>query len=132
MIYLDSCAIVKLVVVAPESDALADHLAGDDAPLVASELAYVEVHRALLRVGAGRAERDLAEELLDDLELLPLSPAVGDAARLPEPLLRSLDALHLATALQLGPALTEFVTYDKRLARAAVGAGLHVTAPGQE
>ncbi|MGH8905574.1 MAG: type II toxin-antitoxin system VapC family toxin [Egibacteraceae bacterium] len=129
MIYLDSCALVKLLRAEPESAALADHLAATDAPLVSSELAQVEIHRTLIRVGADEQDHRLVEELLDSIEQLPLEPALRMAARLPGPSLRSLDALHLATARRLGVALTEFLTYDTRLAAAATDAGLLVTAP---
>ncbi len=72
-----------------------------------------------------------ARELLADIELIPLSGRVieeaGDSA---EPLLRSLDALHLASALSIASDLTAFIAYDRRLASAAEAAGLPTIQPG--
>jgi hypothetical protein len=72
----------------------------------------------------------LVRALLDGISLIPADAALGDAAGiLRPPELRSLDSLHLATALALGPRLGAFVTYDERLADAARWYGLPVTTP---
>jgi hypothetical protein len=64
------------------------------------------------------------------VDLVPITrDLLETAADLGPPSLRSLDALHLATALSLGSALDAFVVYDERLARAATEAGLPVVAP---
>ncbi len=98
--------------------------------LVTSELGRIEVIRASRRAGNGAPAR--ARAVVGDLDLVPLDRAVQDlACDLTDPFLRSLDALHLASALILGDGLAGFVTYDRRLADAARGAGLVVTAPGQ-
>jgi predicted nucleic acid-binding protein len=127
LIYLDSCAVVKLLVPEPESAALGKWLAAADEPLVSSELVQVEVHRTLIRLGANEPLHAIADELLGNITTLPLARVLASAARLSNRVLRSLDALHLATALRCGP--TQFVTYDDRLATAAIEAGLTVTAP---
>lgn len=69
--------------------------------------------------------------LLSQLTLVAIGDAVVESAsRLPARMLRSLDAIHLATALLLGAELEEFVTYDTRLADAATAHGVHTVSPG--
>lgn len=131
MIYLDSSALMKLIRQEEESAALGAWLAGhNEEPVVSSELGRVEVLRAARRVG------DLvvaeARAVVDELDLVPLDRAVQDVAcDIGDPLLRSLDALHLASALLLGNELTTFISYDHRLTDAARAAGLVVATPGQ-
>lgn len=122
---------MKLVRHEDESATLVDRLARHpQSPLVTSELGRIEVIRAARRVGGAAPAQ--ARAVVGDLDLVPLDRAVQDlACDLADPLLGSLDALHLASALVLGEGLAEFVTYDRRLADAARGAGLVVTAPGQ-
>lgn len=97
-----------------------------------SALAQVEVPRALIRVQAPPYLLDAAEEALNRLLRIRLSdPVLRPARMLPGQHLRSLDAIHLASAEHLEHALTAFVTYDKRLAAAAAERGLPVEAPGQ-
>jgi hypothetical protein len=129
-VYLDSSAIVKLVVREPESSALFDWLA-ERPERISSALARVEVLRALRRAGpAGAASRRRAREVLDRIALLPVDRPILDAAGELGPLdLRSLDAIHLATALSVGADLAGVVTYDERLAAAATSAHLDVWAP---
>ena len=70
--------------------------------------------------------------VLDLIEMVEIDPAVRIAARtVAAASVRSLDGIHLATAVRLGEQLTSFVTYDKRLAEAAAGAGLRVDMPVQ-
>jgi predicted nucleic acid-binding protein len=133
LIYLDSCALYKLVVLEPESEALDAHVAHENKrghTVIASELAYVEVRRALIRAGADQHTHGEADALLDAYAKLPVAPVIQKASRLTHPHLRSLDALHLATAASLGKALTEFITYDRKLGKFAKEAGLPVLAPG--
>ena len=128
MIYVDSSAIVKLVVAEPETQALFDYLEGHD-ELVSSALAKVEVTRALVRAGADDAALARAEQVLSAIALLHLDdPILTSAAALPQPNLRTLDALHLATALSAGE-LEALVVYDRRLSEAAELSGLTVVAP---
>ena len=129
MIALDSSALVKLVVDEPESATLETWLSGR-APLsvTASDLVKVEVIRAVARADSAGVPR--ARTLLAGVDLVPVSrDLLETAADLGPPSLRSLDAIHLATALSLGSALDAFVVYDERLARAATEAGLPVVAP---
>ena len=131
MIYLDSCALIKLVLEEPESEALEAHLVEhEETTQLSSELATVEVLRALIRLDADAEVKTDAEALLKDYARLPIKSSIPHAAALPGKHLRSLDALHLATAQMLGRALTQFITYDKRLAQAAHDAGLPVVTPG--
>jgi predicted nucleic acid-binding protein len=131
VIYLDSCALVKLVSPATETTALERYLrARPDEHHVASALVRTEVRRALYRVGATTRQRSTAEKLLDAVITISVSDELLDAAgALPESGLRSLDAIHLATALHLGSGLSDFVTYDRRLLAAAQQAGLSTAAP---
>jgi predicted nucleic acid-binding protein len=128
LIYLDSSAIVKLAVAEPESPALRHHLSRHQT-LASSALARVEVARALLPSGLEAVAR--GREVLGYLELLRLTDQVlSDAAGLEPPQLRSLDAIHLASARLLGPSVQQIVTYDKRMAAAAEAGGWKVASPG--
>lgn len=121
---------MKLVVREPESSALFEWLAARP-ERVSSAIARVEVLRALRRVGSPEAARRRAVEILTRLALVPIDRRVIEVAGDLDPAdLRSLDAVHLATALSLGPDLGPVVTYDGRLAQAARRAGLEVEAPG--
>lgn len=126
-LYLDSSAIVKLVVREPESAALRRWLRRKR-PLVSSALARTEVLRALLPAGGEAVSRGRA--VLRGLALLRVNDRVLEAAGLLLPVaLRSLDAIHLATARELGDELGSLVTYDDRLAEAARDLGHRVAAP---
>lgn len=144
MIYLDSCALVKLVRVEAESEALQawlDERSGDR--LVTSEIALTEVCRTIRRVNHddqggpvddGALARDLQEaaEVLSAVEQMRVDRRILLAAgALPAPTVRTLDAIHLASALELVRAEVEFVTYDRRLAVAAGASGLAVISPGR-
>lgn len=132
MIYLDSSALLKLIRRERETQALLEWLQSRPGePAVTSELGRVEVLRAARRVG-GRAPSE-ARAVMGDLDLVPLDRSVQDlAVDVGGPRLRTLDALHLASAVLLGAALTAFVAYDHRLADAARSAGLDiVVAPGE-
>ena len=124
--YLDSSALVKLVAEEEESAALEDALAADEL-LVSCNLARVEIVRAARQ--KGRDVEDKARRLLADVELIQLDDELLDlAGELMGPL-RSLDAIHLAAALELGDELEAVVTYDMRMTRAAEALGLPVLAP---
>lgn len=125
--YLDSSAIVKLAVREPESAALRRYLRRRR-PLVSSALARTEVLRALLPGGKEAMAR--GRSLLARLDLVRVNDRVLSAAGTLLPVeLRSLDALHLATAGQLGVELGSFVTYDDRMADAARQLGHRVSTP---
>jgi predicted nucleic acid-binding protein len=126
-VYLDSSALVKLVVLESESSALVGHLR--ERPSRAScALARVEVIRAVRAQGQPAIRR--ARQLLERISLLGLDDALLDkAAALNGATLRSLDAVHLAAAQTLGDALAEVITYDRRMADSARHIGLPVAAP---
>ena len=129
VLYLDSSAIVKLVVPEPETRALVETIRSDP-ETVSSVLARVEVLRAVRRAGARRAVADRAEAILLRMALVRLEEGVVTTASKLRPLeLRTLDAIHLATALSLAPQLSSLITYDARLASAARAAGLTVHLP---
>jgi len=129
MLYLDSSAIVKLVVREPETADLVEVVRADPA-VVSSALAVTEVIRAVTRSG-GRAAR--AEAVLEGIALIPIDEGILRAAATLAPRdLRTLDAIHLASALSFGRDLAELVTYDQRLAEAATGAGIDVRSPGAD
>lgn len=132
-VYADTSALVKLVVAEAETNALsADATAWER--IVTSEITVIELHRAVKRARAdGRA--DVADdrtvmELLAALDLVPLADDVRAlAATASPPELRTLDAIHLASAMTLHDAINLFVTYDDRLERAAQLAGLTTSRP---
>jgi hypothetical protein len=126
-VYLDSSAIVKLVVREPESSALRRYLRRRPRR-VSCTLARVEVVRAVRPQGTAALTR--AHRLLERLNLLRLDdPLLDAAAELDGPSLRSLDAIHLAAAQALGAELESVVTYDVRVTAAATGLGLRVASP---
>jgi Predicted nucleic acid-binding protein, contains PIN domain len=125
--YLDSSAIVKLAVQEPESAALRRYLRRRR-PLVSSALARTEVLRALLPGGEEAIAR--GRGVLARLDLVRVNDRVLSAAGTLLPMeLRSLDAVHLATARQLGSALVQIVSYDDRMAEVARQLGHRVSSP---
>ena len=125
--YLDSSAIVKLAVLEPESLALRRYLRRRQ-PLLSSALARTEVLRALLPAGDEAVAR--GRGVLQRLDLVGINGrSLNAAGVLRPPELRSLDAIHLATAVELGEDLRAFVTYDERLAAAATHVGFTVLQP---
>ena len=129
MIYLDSSALLKLVVPESESVALFEFLA-DRPARVSSALSRVEVHRALKRAGCSNKQIARSDRVLDAISMMRIDDAILDAAaRLAPSTLRSLDAIHLATALAVGEDLDAVVVYDDRLAGAVKRAGLRSLAP---
>lgn len=130
MIYLDASAIVKLARTEPDSEALREYLTElGDPPQVTSALSEVEVPRAMARyeplaiMAAYRA--------LDQMQKVRMDPSVRmSAASLPPVTLRSLDAVHLASALAVRKHLSGFVSYDQRLLDAATHHDLPAASPG--
>ena len=128
-IYLDSSAIVKLVVREPETDALLGFLEPGHLR-VTSALARVEVVRAVRRHGRTATAR--ARDVLDSLNLLVLDDALLDrAATIAADDLRSLDAIHIASAQQLDTQIHALVTYDDRMLTAAQTLGLPTARPAK-
>jgi len=126
-VYLDSSAIVKLVVAEPESRALARFLRAHP-ERISSALSRVEVLRAVRLQGTPARKR--ARKILARIHLLRVDDDVLDAAAALDPqILRSLDAIHLASAQMLGDELTYVVTYDRRMSVAVESLGLRSYAP---
>jgi predicted nucleic acid-binding protein len=131
MLYLDTAALVKLVRHEPESTDLADWLdQRADQPWVSSALIEVELPRAIRRV-----EPHLIVDVppvIARIARYDIDDTVrSTAAAYPDPNLRSLDAIHLATAKGIfGHHLTGFVSYDQRLLAAAEAVGLPIASPG--
>ena len=141
MIYLDTCALMKLVHPEPETRTLRDFLKSRvQVPKVTATVALAELPRAVRRANhdqAGRAsefleaEREQAQRLLDTLQMVDVTRAVlADAGVADGPFLRTLDAVHLVAAARIRGGLSAFVTYDRKLASAAQQAGLPVLSPG--
>ncbi|GAA5026905.1 type II toxin-antitoxin system VapC family toxin [Microbacterium fluvii] len=126
--YLDTSALVKLVVREPETDALRAWLEAADREPVASDLVRTELLRAVRRVDPALAVQ--ARAVLESITLVQVATATFESAgRLDPSVLRSLDALHVAAALELGDDLEGFVSYDDRLSLAAESNGIRILAP---
>ncbi len=127
MIYIDTSAMLKLVHPEPESMPLRTWLARHPGDLVSSALIRTEARRALLRNDPAALPRLPA--LLAVIAQIPVTDAILDrAAHLTEPGLRTLDAIHLASAAAI-PDITIMLAYDKRLTEAASTLGLAVASP---
>lgn len=129
MIYLDSAAVVKLVHAELESAALRSWLdQRAEVQWISSVLTEIESFRALARYTPEAASRLPA--VLDQIDLIDLDQRVRMLAQTVTPAtVRSLDAIHLGTALRSRASLTSFVTYDKRLLDAAQAVGLRIDSP---
>jgi predicted nucleic acid-binding protein len=128
MIYLDTSAALKLVLPEAETAALELWIAERAGlPRASSRLLRIELLRAVNRSAPQRVGR--AHVVLSGIVLTSMDDVAATAEVIGDPILRSLDAIHLSTAHGLRSALTAFVTYDKRLADAAATLGLPVEAP---
>lgn len=126
LLYVDASAFVKLVLAEPETPAIAAALEGAER-LVASEILEVEVMRATIRGGGNAA---VARAQLKVVRLLPLSEEIRRrASELTPSSIRSLDAIHIATALGLSERLGGLYTYDERMSVAARDVGIDIHAP---
>ena len=126
--YVDTSALVKLVVGEPETEALRAWLAAENREPVSSDLARAELLRAVRRAAPDRLVD--ARAVLDAVTLVEVTTAIfEDAGRIDPTILRSLDALHVSAALDLGDDLEGIVTYDERLADAAAANGISVVSP---
>lgn len=127
MIYLDTSALLKLVHPEAESMPLRTWLARHPADLVSSALIRAEASRALLRNDPAALPHLPA--ILAVIAQIPVSESVLDrAALLPDPQLRTLDAIHIASAQEVA-GITTMLGYDKRLLHAARQAGISVASP---
>ncbi len=128
MFYLETSAATKLVLVERGSAALRRWLAPRVSAVFSSDLLRTE----LLRVARRSSPDDIlqAREVLDSMPLSGLSTELFERAALFEPRqMRSLDALHLAAAMEAGTDLDGIITYDARLSEAAEGLGVNVISP---
>jgi hypothetical protein len=126
--YIDTSALAKLIVAEPETPALQSWFSAEDRDPVSCDLARTELFRAVRRVAPDRVSR--ARDVLDSITLIALPSALFEhAARLEPSSLRTLDAIHLAAALDLGDDLDVLVTYDDRLAESATANGVRVLTP---
>lgn len=132
--YFDSSALVKIFLAEPEQQVFSSWLANQSGRKVCSALVLTEVKRAIRKGAIDEARRSGLLDLdvaLDGFSIAPISESILKRAGQLEPLgLRSLDAIHLATALALQPELDGLVTYDNRLAEAARFHGIKVVQPG--
>jgi predicted nucleic acid-binding protein len=126
--YLDTSAAAKLVVVERGSTALQRWVTSREEQMFSSDLLRAELLRATRRAAPDQMVQ--ARAVLDSLVLVTLSTTVCERAAMLEPdVLRSLDSLHLAAALEIGDELEGVVTYDRRLADGAEALGISVVAP---
>jgi hypothetical protein len=137
-VYFDSSALIKRSVQEAESDAVEaafDRYVADDAVIISSSLAWVEVGRALrTRLDSGSYGEDEIHDAVEGAlagvaERLITGEVIGLARRVAPPLLRTLDAIHLATAIVLD--VDEVISYDDRLIDACRSNGLTTTMPGR-
>lgn len=129
MIYLDASALVTFVVRRRHVEELEAFLSAREETTCTSTIGFVETVRTCDQIGNFP---NLMATLLRDHNELKVSEAIRDAAVRVPGMLRSLDAIHVASAEQLGSELTALVTYDGRMAEAARKAGLPVAMPGAE
>ena len=124
--YVDASALVKLVVDEPESVEMQRwYVEGER--VLSSVVGMIETRRAVNRRNHDGAH---LEHVLGAIEFIEINKAIAArAASIPPAIVRTLDAIHLATALSLQPGLEAFVTYDDRLADAARALGLPVVSP---
>jgi predicted nucleic acid-binding protein len=128
MIYLDTSAALKLVVAEPETGALELWLAEHAGiPRVSSRLLRIEMLRAVTRAVPHQMSR--ANVVLSAIALLSMDDVAPAAEVIGDTTLRSLDAIHLATAHGIRTDLSAFVCYDKRLRDSAHALGLPIEAP---
>src|ERR1039457_3880195 len=128
MLYLDTSAALKLVVPEPETAGLELWIAQRaGVPRVSSRLLRIEVLRAVWRRAQQPVQR--AHAILSAVALLRLDEAAPLTEAIGDPLVRSLDAIPLATAFGILTDLTAFVCYDKRLCASAHALGLPVESP---
>lgn len=124
--YIDASALVKLVLAEPESLEMARWYVESER-VATSRIGIIETRRAVARRLHDPVHLD---RVLSGIEVISVTTRLGDRAAAINPSsVRTLDAIHLATALSIGANLTSFVTYDDRLAAAARDLGLPVVSP---
>ena len=127
-VYMDTSALVKLVVPEPESDALITYLNAYESQMTTSQIAEIELARIVNRIDD--ATIDEVARLLNHQVLLPMTGPIRVRAASLQPLgIGSLDAVHLATAVEFQPHLGSFICYDNRIIEAAESLDLNVVSP---
>lgn len=129
MIYLDTSAFLKSVLSEPQSAALNAYLTATDSPeFISSALLTVEARRSVLRNDPTKVPRtDLALLRVEQIEVSGV--VLETASRLPDPLLRTPDAIHVATALLIHENVDVLISYDQRMLAAAAAHGLPTASP---
>lgn len=125
-IYIDSSAILKMIIKEKESDAI---ISIARARFITSEISRVEVIRAILRYEPSALKS--AAQVLKNINYVKIdSQTLVQAERLPDRInLRALDAIHIAVAAKMGLKINSILTYDKQMAKAAKALGFEVMAP---
>ena len=125
--YLDSSAVLKLLIAEKESAALTDFI---DFTIKSSALTRVEVIRVLLKIAPERVAD--AKAILAGIDVTPVNSAVLNTAENfnPSITLRSLDALHVATVLFLEKTVEGLITYDNQMITNAKELGIKTLSPG--
>ena len=127
--YIDSSAILKLLIAEKESSALTGFI---DVKLKSSVLTRVEVIRSLHRISPEKIHD--ATVILDGVDLTPLNPFILDIAEnfASAITLKSLDAIHVATTIFLNTTVAGIITYDRQMIANAKMLGVHVISPGMK
>ena len=125
-IYIDSSAILKLILKEAESEAI---VSISRARFITSEVSRVEVTRAVLRYEPKALK--VAEQVLRNINFVKIdSQTLVQAERLPDRInIRALDAIHIAVASKMGLRISSVLTYDKQMAKAAKALGFEVLSP---
>lgn len=130
-VYVDSSALLKLVLPEPERPAL-ERVLSRWPDRISSVILAIECGRIMRRAGVPARLRARLDQEIETVALIRLDETVQRlAGRIGSPLLRSLDAIHIATALSCGDYPEAFITYDDRLAAAARTLKLNVLQPGR-
>lgn len=128
MYYLDTSAAIKLLFNEPESQAMRRWVGEAEGRVASSDLLHAELMRATARIDMDKLED--AQAIIRDLYMMRLSSGVyRRAGNLAPTEMRTLDALHLAAAMELGGDLEGIVTYDVRMAKGAESLGIEVVGP---
>lgn len=130
-VYFDTSALAKLILEEPESQKLRRFIDSSSIQPVSAEISDVELVRAVMREDESLLDNTL--EILAQVVLLPMTASIRLRASYLKPVsVRSLDAIHVATALEIQADLDALLSYDNRLLKSASDAGLKVLSPGSD
>lgn len=128
LFYFDTSALARLIVHESETSALRHWIVAEQPAAIASDLVRTELLRTVRLVAPDRMVE--TRRVLESVTLLRATPMIVDRAGRMDPSgLRSLDAIQLATALELGEELQAVITYDHRFAEAAEANGIPTLGP---